>query len=1011
MLPAAEHLFWTYRLAKFEVTAERRGVGRFAFGRFERDLANKLSALAKTGISPDRLFRDIEPGRVWVRPKAVDRPARPADHGLFVSVPQPTHDHQITGMSVRVLLEPTPEFATSEILWLRQFGAALEAVLGPQCLGNRLDVRGEPPSIAVGGRRAYRYWAPAYRKFRQQALALAKRSLKKPSRRCALVVLDLAAYYDNINPSFLVLSDFLDEVEAAALSRSIPFDRAEYLAATEGLLSAFRRFRAAVKKEVGVGPRRGIPIGSLTARIIANLALVELDRHVASRPGVCHYARYVDDILIVQEPQGEPEELSNDMIGRFLPLDEIRTDREKLVLDEVLLKRPGSSFTVQPAKLRVFSLQGEQGLEYLGTVEAEMERVSSERRRFLKPWVSEIDQTVAASPNEEPIRALRQADALRLRKLAVGTTCDKVTTAAAMLTREEASKFSRTYLGKAGRLATDWSQWVDLLDVSLRILGAALVSGDRDTANEVIEAILARVASLANGQSRSFKVCWGAAKVSFRRAQRMLRNWVDAQLVEVICSATPFDGVGFTVTGVKAIDNGLTLDGHHLGRSELLEKARLLACTDLRLVNRETDHWSGCPTIGRPPETMRVLETQLASETEFTRRRPGIVAFLDVCREQRDQTYAQMGCVDLLLAQRLPTYTDVLFRWIRGGRAVSELVEVVNAVRGTRYRSLPMEERDNGVWVEPPSGSAMGAVGAGDTRVVLGNLCTDEAWWKASLTSPVLTVERQRRLARILNQAMDAARRARGRGIPTLLVLPELSLPQRWAREVFRHLSSNEPALSLVAGVEYDVIGRDVYNEVVAFLPRGFFSAAGWVWTKRRPAHREGPDLKNQGFDFATRGENRRFLVMSSEHGDFLPLICSELLEVDTRAQLLGRVNLVLVPAWNPDIPSFEYLVHSSALELHSFIAVANNGVFSDCRVRGPYAETWQREVCRLIARNEDETVVADLPIGRLLEYRVDPGEYDRRRAEWIENAKRNGQNGSDCPWPAWKPVPPGMRS
>jgi Reverse transcriptase (RNA-dependent DNA polymerase) len=484
MAAANAHLFWPYRLAKFEVTAERRGVGRLAFGRFEQDLLSGLTALNESGVTPDRIFRNISPGNVWVRPKSVDRSRPKADRGRFVSVPEATHDHQITGMAVRVLLEPTPQFATSEVLWLLKFSAALEAVLSPQCMGNRLDLRGEPVSISVSGRRVYRYWAPAYRDFRQSALALAKRSLLTAGRRCVLVVLDLAAYYDNIDPSFLIDSEFVNEVQVTASIQNIEFNRNEYLAATEGLLDAFRRFRSAVEAAIGVAPRLGIPIGALTSRLIANLALVELDRYVPSRPGVCHYARYVDDILVVRESEAGPEGSPNDLVAELLPLNETRRSRRAFVLDEVRLRRSGSNFTIQPAKLRVFALEGEQGLEYLSAVEAEMDRVSSERRRFLEPWTSETDQTVAASPSEEPIRALRQADALRLRKLAVGTTCEKVMTAAAMLSYEEASQFSRTYLGKAGRLATDWSQWVDLLDVSLRILGAALLAGDRATADD-----------------------------------------------------------------------------------------------------------------------------------------------------------------------------------------------------------------------------------------------------------------------------------------------------------------------------------------------------------------------------------------------------------------------------------------------------------------------------------------------------------------------------------------------
>lgn len=282
------------------------------------------------------------------------------------------------------------------------------------------------------------------------------------------------------------------------------------------------------------------------------------------------------------------------------------------------------------------------------------------------------------------------------------------------------------------------------------------------------------------------------------------------------------------------------------------------------------------------------------------------------------------------------------------------------------------------------------------TQLILGNLCTEEKWWTTSLTAPTLSVERQRRLSRVLNQAIDTAGRAKRRGVSTLLVLPELSLPQRWLREVVRHVIQSEPSLSLVAGVEYDVVGKKVFNEAIAVLPRPYMSTAGWIWTKRRPAHHERKALLEKNLEFSTRATERRFVVLNSEHGRFLALICSELLEVDARSQLLGRIDLLLVPAWNPDITSFESLVHSTALELHSFVGVANNGIFSDCRVRGPYADSWRREASRLISPHQNETVVAELPVGLLRLYRSDPSLY--------EEARKDNKD-----WPGWKPMPPGM--
>ncbi len=52
-------------------------------------------------------------------------------------------------------------------------------------------------------------------------------------------------------------------------------------------------------------------------------------------------------------------------------------------------------------------------------------------------------------------------------------------------------------------------------------------------------------------------------------------------------------------------------------------------------------------------------------------------------------------------------------------------------------------------------------------------------------------------------------------------------------------------------------------------------------------------------------------------------LICSELFEARRVADLLGRANVVLSPAWNTDTASYDLLIQSVGFELRSIIAIA----------------------------------------------------------------------------------------
>ncbi|WP_140864877.1 reverse transcriptase domain-containing protein [Myxococcus xanthus] len=985
-----DHLLWSYRLAKFEVVAERRGIGRIGLARFEQNLAENLRKITSHGTTAERLFRSADIGRIWVRPKSATPHSRPQDIPL-ISIPEQPHDHTIDKINVRILLEPSPEFIINEAIWLRAFGPALDALLNSACLANRLNLTGTPPQIPTHGRRIYKYWVPAYRLFRQTALLEARRILELEKGACTLTTLDLASYFDLIDPSFLITDSFIQKIEENSNYRKIPFDPTEYKNATQGYLEALTRFRAKVKKTIGRAPTTGIPIGSLTARLIANVALCELDEFITSRPDVTYYGRYVDDILIVQRKN--PEQPQKNPIPSLLPINQHHSSKAEHLLDTDILKRPGSTFKIQSKKLRIFNLKGPEGIEYLGAVEHELEQVSSERRRFLDPQSHQIQHIVSASPGAEPIRALREADALSLRKLALSSVCEKVTTAAIMLSRDEARKFSRSHLGKIGRMATDWSRWAELLDQSIRILAATLIAGDTETANEVLDSLLTRTASLTNSPT-SPRIQWGAHATPSKRARTRLQQWIKELLFETICTSAPFNDNEPICREITAFDGKFDLEGKLIFRDFVSLNATLLSSSDLRWVDRESDHSIGCALQKRPTDSITPLEQDAALSIQTFERAIGLEAFRKVCAETNDPIYSNLSNIELMLLSRPPSYADILIRWLRAKRELKDLIHTINAVRGTRYTHHPITESDNGLSILAIPGTLTSSKPQG-TQIILGNLCTEEEWWTASLTNPVLTIERQRRLSRVINQAIDAAGRARRQDISTLFILPELSLPRRWLREVLRHISRSEPSLSIVAGLEYDIVGNKVFNEAIAFLPRQYMSAAGWVWTKRRPAYREAIGIKKKQLEFSTRTAERRFSVLHSEHGRLIPLICSELLEVDARSQLLGRIDLLLVPAWNQDNTSFEHLIHSTALELHCFVGVANNGLFSDCRVRGPFSETWRREAARLIARGENETLVTNIQTD-LLKIFHENQEFYRT------NMQQRG-------WPAWKPLPPGM--
>ena len=118
-------------------------------------------------------------------------------------------------------------------------------------------------------------------------------------------------------------------------------------------------------------------------------------------------------------------------------------------------------------------------------------------------------------------------------------------------------------------------------------------------------------------------------------------------------------------------------------------------------------------------------------------------------------------------------------------------------------------------------------------------------------------------------------------------------------------------------------------------------------------------------------------MVVISPYGNVSVLICSELIEARRIADLLRRVEVVVVPSWNQDTASYDHLIKSVGLQLFAIVGVANNGIYSDCRAWAPRMVRWQRDLCRLIERGINGVITVRMPLRSLREWRETGGVAD----------------------------------
>ena len=155
--------------------------------------------------------------------------------------------------------------------------------------------------------------------------------------------------------------------------------------------------------------------------------------------------------------------------------------------------------------------------------------------------------------------------------------------------------------------------------------------------------------------------------------------------------------------------------------------------------------------------------------------------------------------------------------------------------------------------------------------------------------------------------------------------------------------------------------------------------------------------------------------VVKAPWGALSVLICSELIEARRVADLLGRADVVLCPAWNTDTSSYDHLVQSVGFQLHAIIAVANNGHYSDCRAWAPLGERWERDLCRLIERDVNDVVHVDIPLASLVAFHAGSKQAKDRYARLRTALERGDQKAARAALKKltedltgkWKPLPP----
>ena len=253
-------------------------------------------------------------------------------------------------------------------------------------------------------------------------------------------------------------------------------DISDYRSAVASLLGFFASYRDLVTRRTGLDCQVGVPIGSITSRVVANLSLATLDRSIESRNGALCYRRYVDDFVIVARARDSGYDTINDLINERIP--HVTRSGNNFRFDVDSLQRTGCQFSIRNKKCKAYHLVGPDGHRFLTAIRNDYSRLVSDTRAFLDRSVfaqkrgdDDTAPVLRVTAPDRNLTVLRDADQPKLHHLSTATKLRSIDRAVVLLDPETARRVaSRTLRDLCGFVSSDHN-WVDNLDLSFRILG------------------------------------------------------------------------------------------------------------------------------------------------------------------------------------------------------------------------------------------------------------------------------------------------------------------------------------------------------------------------------------------------------------------------------------------------------------------------------------------------------------------------------------------------------------
>ena len=237
------------------------------------------------------------------------------------------------------------------------------------------------------------------------------------------------------------------------------------------------------------------------------------------------------------------------------------------------------------------------------------------------------------------------------------------------------------------------------------------------------------------------------------------------------------------------------------------------------------------------------------------------------------------------------------------------------------------------------------------------------AWNKFSPNYPCMDICEAARTWKQINSGLSYVYNMIPSAQPDIIVFPELTVASQYQR-LLRKIASTTNSV-IIAGLDYQSWHGKIQNRAMVVIPPRWPKESGsphgnvFTFGKKHFAHQEGEYVGEENWLPC----NSFYLLDTGAYGKIGFAICADFYDIERYTIYKGRIQHLIILAFNQDIRSFYFLAESISRLVFCNVVICNTGYYGGSVCFSPYKKDYERYCYKHEGLNLFTSQVVKLPV------------------------------------------------